>query len=426
MDDDYTKKPNSIAPVSSHGIVRAALDNLVRRGLDDLALRDVKWIRKRIPELTTPFSRISPSGLIAMNYEGSWDKIHRTVILNPETGRTDILGGPLVAYKRNQVFDWQVLRDMSSDIRSGIISDVVDCFAWSPCSRFLLTRSREPSWPVRLYDTTSHGLIDFVDFGPHAVAWSPKRTYVATVSRANASPMLALFRVEDLTHGAPSFMQGGKGETKQSSKLDDSYFYRMSREFFAGRGEFTPDSFYGFSHPEFSPEESLLAVSAVDRLAYPREGTPEKRVDFIEEAKGPKLKVSSIVALKVPMLRQAFRVEVPSEVTSMSWASDGRLIACCGGEVYCIDPKAPQPSKLSIQARVCRCHPTRDICAFGEHEWHTGDSSSRLSVLRLNPLNVITEKATGPIQDITWGIDGRKLYVLSGTEDFWTCTLPPM
>lgn len=409
MDPGHDKKLNSLVPASTQSIVRAGVDGLAQRGLQELAVQGVRWTRKQVFSECPRIVGISSLGLIATDWKNGSEETHSIAIHNPETEQCSIIESEGFPAPLDVPASWKPF-----------VNNIPKYFAWSPCGRYLLTLSGEYDGPLRLYDAVGCQFLGVLDYDNACrfLAWSPKRSHVATAA-GWWDPSLSVWDVE---HN-----QGSSVKLTKRTQLDLGSWLSEPEGLFNRYSGHTANFFQRFGDLAFSPDGTSLAALAANRLEYP----PEERVEDEEgdaaEEEVSELEIYSIVAFDVKTLRQEFRVEIPCEMTSINWANNGHLIVCCGGEVYSIPPKAAQLSPLPIQADICRCHPVQNICAFGSQQWPElrSGSDDRLFVASLGDLRTIAEKADiGGIRDIAWSVDGKTLYAVSGKDDLWVCSLP--
>ena len=72
--------------------------------------------------------------------------------------------------------------------------------SWSPCGRYLLTRSAEYSRPLRLYDGCKKEFLGVIGHEPdcNSVTWSPDGMWLATAKSCCDWPPLAIWHIEQI------------------------------------------------------------------------------------------------------------------------------------------------------------------------------------------------------------------------------------
>ena len=400
MDPSQDKKLTPLVPVSSQRVVRAGLDSLARRGLEELAIITARWTRGQSFSESPQIIAISPLGMIATDWKSPSYQTYSIAIYNPETKR------PSIIESKGFPAPWEPWEHIYRE-----------CFAWSPCGKYLLTLSGEWDGPVRLYDGTQCQLLDVIGYlFSDRLVWSPKGSYVATDNGRSPS-----FSVWDTNY--KEGIQGNHLRMVERQLEPDAWL--AEDEVFVRRHEgFIVNSPRLLNDFTFNPNEKLIAVSAANRLEYRHaDGIVAGGGDVEEEL--PNLEIWSIVAFDVSNLRQRFRVEIPGPVTSMSWTNSSCLMVCCDGGVYSIEAKTAELSRLPIQAELCRCHPEQNICAFGEQQWpmERYGSGDRVFVVSWNLRTIAEKGGIGGVRDIVWSTDGKKLYAISGKNELWICKL---
>ena len=201
--------------------------------------------------------------------------------------------------------------------------------------------------------------------------------------------------------------QEGPLSLSKRADLDLEKWLSDSTRVFANYG--AGRAFEGFIHVVFKRDETLIAVTARDRLIGPEE-----------------ILIPYLVGFDVPTLKERFRIQTPGHVESLSWAVSGQLIACCsGGNACSIEPERGTLSVLPIQAAPCCCHPIHDICTFAIPVGTTSNEKYHMRVVWLDGLATITEQPIfGFVHDMCWSMDGTKLFAVTSAGDLWTCTFP--
>ena len=186
------------------------------------------------------------------------------------------------------------------------------------------------------------------------------------------------------------------------------------------------DLFDGFGKAVFSPDSTVVALSATDRLDFAREVAPQHNDDESAAEGVDQVEVYSVVGFDVRSLHQTFRVEVPEPVTSLAWSRGGRLVVCTGGRVVVVEPKSSQLVTLPFQAESCRSHPSNEWCAFASQQrpWARTDADERLFVRDLTDFKQVTDQPiAGGIHDMTWSSDGKALLAISSRASLGSAIL---
>ena len=183
--------------------------------------------------------------------------------------------------------------------------------------------------------------------------------------------------------------------------------------------------FDGFGEAVFSPDSTVVALSATDQLDFVREVAPQDNDQRNQRRKTwIRFDVYSVVGFDVRSLHQTFRVEVPERVDSLAWSRGGRLVVCTGGKVAVVEPKSSQLVALPFHATICRSHPSTEWCAFASQQqpWTKTDPDERLVVRDLTDFKQVTEQpGVGGIYDMAWSSDGKALLAISSKGEFWEC-----
>ena len=416
MRDEENEKRSQLVPASSAQVSLSKVAALARRGLQDLIQQDIHWTRKRVSPQDTGLLRLSSLGQFVTNWKSGSNHIHTIAVHDAENGQCFVIESP--AFHPAKSFDVRLMQD--------IMESFVDCFSWSPCGRYLLTKSREYSGPLRLYDATAKEFLGVIGGEPEcsAIGWSPKRRYVATAARAIDWSPLNIWRVEDL----------GSCSIEKESELNVEKWFGEATEFFRRYGGFVLNMFEGFSDIAFSPDEKTVALGATNRLEFAPDERPlsddahntTEEEEEEEEEESPCLVIHSIVCFDVLTLRQTFRIETQHSVDSLTWLPSGKMVICGGGEASVLDPTTAQITPLPFQAEFRRSHPNSDVCAFASRQWPWGKlgSGERVFVVDLRDLRMITEEPeAGGICDMSWSVDGNTLYAVSAKGDFWVCNV---
>jgi WD40 repeat protein len=393
----------SLVPAQRAALSRTGAASLATRGLHELSQRDIRWRHAHVNlqdwmGLDPLAPAISSRGLVASNCRSNSESILAIAILDVKTGEQVTINSPAFD---NSGRNWAV------------------GFSWSPCGRYLLTRSTECSRPVRLYDGCKKALLGVIGHEPdcHSITWSPDGKWLATAASCCDWPPLGIWHISEIeTCSVEKRVELDIGEWFNET----SWFH--SRDEYRG-AEF--DLFDGFGEAVFSPDSTVVALSATDRLDFAREVDPQDNDDELatEEAVD-RIAVYSVVGFDVPSLHQTFRVEVPEPVNSLAWSRGGHLVVCTSGKVAVAEPKSSQLVTFPFHATICRAHPSNEWCAFASQQWHWPRSGAdeRLVVCDLTDFKQVTEQpgAVG-IYDMAWSSNGKALLAISSKGEFWEC-----
>lgn len=395
-------------PATSAQVSLTKTAALARRGLQDLIQTDVRWTRKQVSLGDSGFLKLSSLGQFVTNWKSGSDLVHTIAVYDPDSGLRSVIEAP--AFHPPKRFDMRLMRDL--------MENTVDCFAWSPCGRYLLTESREYSGPLRLYDVAAKKFLGVIGEEPEcsAIGWSPHGNYFATAASGCDWPPLTIWRINDLVELC---------SLEKQAELNIETWFEESSDFFRRYGGIALNMFEGFSRLAFSPNEKTVALCALNRLEFPtQELPPSDDTEDVEEEESASLQVPTIVCFGVPTLRQSFRIETKHKVDSLTWLPSGKMVICSGGEPQVVDPMTTQMVALPFQAEFCCAHPRLDVCAFASRTWpwERFDSDERAFVVDLHDLKIITEEPkAGGICDMSWSADGNTLFAVSAKGDFWSC-----
>jgi WD40 repeat protein len=414
--DDNDDNKESLVPAQPAALSRAGAASLATRGLHELSQRGITWRHAHVNledwmGLDPLALAISSRGLVASNRRSGSESIHAIAILDVTTGEQVTIKSP--------AFDLSGRPDAMLLGNSCIVENVAEGFSWSPCGRYLLTRSREYSRPVRLYDGCKKEFLGVIGHEPdcNSITWSPDGKWLATGASCCDWPPLAIWHIEQIETCS----------LEKRVELDIGEWFSGTSWFFS-RDEYRGASFNlfdGFYAAAFNSHSTVVALSAINRLEFPREVAP--RDEDQEESTGEevdRLSVYSVVGFDVPSLHQKFRTEVPAYVESLAWSQQGRLVICSSSQVAVVEPNSSKLLALPFQGDICLCHPNHEWCAFASRRWpwDVVNGDDRLVIADLTDFNEISEqRITGGIYDMAWSSDGHALLAISSKGEFWEC-----
>ena len=403
-----------LVPSWPAAVSRTAAASIATRGLCDLSRQDVAWRHTCFNlENSGGHLAISSKGLVASNRRSGSESTHSIAILDVRTGEQAAINSP--AFNPSERPHARLLGSSCS------VENVAERFSWSPGGRYLLTRSREYSRPVRLYDGCKKEFLGVIGNEPdcNSITWSPDGKWLATAAWCCDWPPLAIWHIEQIeTRSVEKRVELDIGEWFDETS---SFF---SRNKYRGAGF---NLFDGFGEAVFSPDSTVIALSATNRLDFAREVDPQDSDDESAAEEVDQVEVYSVVGFDVRSLHQTFRVEVPEPVNSLAWSRGGRLVVCTDGKVAVVEPKSSQLITFPAHATICRSHPSNEWCAFASQQWHWPRSGAdeRLVVFDLTDFKQVTERrGAGGIYDMAWSDDGKALFAISSNGEFWQCDFP--
>ncbi len=402
---DKDDNEKSLVPAQRAALSRTGAASLATRGLRELSQRDIRWRHTYVNFENSGGLAISSKGLVASNRRSGSDSTHAIAILDVKTGEQVTIKSP--------AFDLSGRPDARLLGSSCIVENVAEEFSWSPCGRYLLTRSREYSRPVRLYDGCKKEFLGVIGHEPdcNSITWSPDGKWLATAAWCCDWPPLAIWHIDQIETCS----------VEKRIELNIEEWFNETSCFFS-RDEYRGADFNlfdGFGQAVFSPDSAVVALFTTNRLDFAREVTDQE--ESAEEDVN-QVDVYSVVGFDVRTLQQTFRFEVPERVNSLAWSRDGRLVVCTGGKVAVVEPKSSQLVALPFHATICRCHPSNEWCAFASQQrpWTRTDADERLFVLDLTDFKQVTEQPrAGGIYDMAWSSDGKALLAISSKGEFW-------
>lgn len=407
---DKDDNNESLVPAQRAALSRTGAASLTTRGLRELSQRDIKWRHAYVNLENSGGLAISSKGLVASNCKSGSESSHAIAILDVNTDEQVTIKSP--------AFDLSGQPDARLLGSSCITENVAEEFSWSPCGRYLLTRSREYSRPLRLYDGCKKEFLGVIGHEPdcNSITWSPDGKWLATAAWCCDWPPLAIWHIEQI-------------ETcwlEKRVELNIEEWFNETSWFFS-RDEYRGASFNlfdGFGEAVFSPDSTVVALSATNRLDFAREAAPQDNDEESTEEDVDQVEVYSVVGFDVRSLHQTFRVEVPQRVDSLAWSRGGRLVVCAGGKVAVVEPKSSRLVISPFHATICRSHPSNEWCAFASQQWpwDRADADERLVVSDLTDFKHVTDQpGAGGIHDMAWSSDGKALLAISSKGEFWEC-----
>jgi WD40 repeat protein len=362
------KTRKAIVPAKSKSLaVRSAA--IVARGLRDVA-RDSHWLSKKVFSGRATSLAVSPAGQVC------------AVSAGPDHGSSRVFVHELEL--KVAPFELPV-----RDARTGGATRPAAAFGFSPDGRHLI--ATHTSWPRELHVFDLHAkrlLRAFEPFSefPSAFAWSHVGNYFAMSSR-----------------GAEAQIRVWEAATERSRSrhiLADT-----SKEFpLAG---VSVES--GPSEPlanQFADEE---AAAGFGRVAF---SLDENTLATVVEIEG-EWADDSIQLLEMPMLKKKRLIQAQGHITDISWAFDGRLIYCSGGQAFQSSGAAIRSERLPFGAELCTCHPRLPLCVCFS-SWLKDSAKEKLFAVNLDTYKVFDELPAQGIADLGWSADGCKAYALTG------------
>jgi WD40 repeat protein len=362
---EKTKK--AIVPAASESLATRSAA-VVTRGLRDLG-RGSKWLRKRVFSTRAASVSVSPSGQLCAvfpRHDGNPDKV---AVYELEL--------------KLPPFELAVRSLPTNGTRRTTAT-----FGFSPDGRHLMVALS--SWPqeLHIFDLQAKGLLGkfgpFSDF-PSALAWSHRGRYFAMSSRGAE----AYVRIWGKAAGSSA---GLAASGDPESEFPISAFSGEASSPDAPAGQISDEgSATGFGRVIFSLDEQTLA------------SVVEIEGEWADD---------SIQLLEVPGLDRKRVLHAQGHITDVSWAFDGRLIYCSGGQAFHVASETMEPERLPFGAELCACHPRLPLCVCFS-SWLKDSAKEKLFAVNLDNYKVLDELPVDGIADLRWSRDGLKAYAVT-------------
>src|SRR5208283_1488675 len=256
---DKPDNEESLVPAQRAALSRTGAASLAARGLRELWQQDVRWRHAHI-NLENSGSldsvlAISSRGLVASSHRSRSERTHAIAILDIKTGEQVTIKSPAFDYSGHP--DVKLLGSYFHSVNLAVGA------SWSPCGRYLLTRSGEYSRPLRLYDGCKKEFLGVIGHEPecNSITWSPNANWLATAASCCDWPPLAIWHIEQIeTCSVEKRVELDIGEWFDET----SWFFSRDESL---RGAYF-NLFDGFGKAVFSPDSTVVALSATNRLDF--------------------------------------------------------------------------------------------------------------------------------------------------------------
>lgn len=165
---------------------------LATRGLQELSQRDIRWRHAYLNLENSGVLAISSKGLVASAGRSDSKNTHAIAILDVKTGEQVAINSP--------AFDYSEHPGAKLIGRYLVNQNVTEEFSWSPCGRYLITRSREYSRPLRLYDGYKKEFLGVIghEYDGNSITWSPDGKWLATGALSVDYSPLTIWHIEQI------------------------------------------------------------------------------------------------------------------------------------------------------------------------------------------------------------------------------------
>jgi len=251
-------------------------------------------------------------------------------------------------------------------------------FAWNPAGKILAAASGTWQPELHVFDAAAGkfaGRFGAFRVYPTHLCWSESGKYLAVSSDGSQNAKLTLWMAGEKPEDFEPLCEMDRSAAEGNSAEDAE----------GGEG----GNFFGFGAAAFRHDEKLMAAAL------------EFDAEWADDA---------LLLVSVPRLEIRARFETTGQVTQLSWTSDGRaVIFCASGQAYSLEVESGEISSLPFAAEMCRCHPTRPLCAF-YNSWLKSSAAGRIFIADLQRHTVMDECRAEEIAEMRWSADGRTLY----------------
>lgn len=368
------KSRNAIFPTKSKALAKRSTA-IVARGLRDVT-RDSHWRGKKLFSGRTSSISVSPAGQVcavpAQSSNGGKVIVH-DLDLKVAAFELPIPGANAVGGR-----------------------DGTAVFEFSPSGRHLAAGVASQSSELRLFDLHTKSLVATLgplSEVPSALTWSSAGNHFAMASRG-AEAQIRVW--------ANLLTASGIANVSKAAAAGQISLARLATQ--PGASDILTtlpadeEAAAGFGRIAFSPDgRSLAAVVEIEG-------------EWADD---------SIQLLEIPSLNKQRLIHAQGHITDISWASDGQLIYCSGGQAFRI-ARGAEPEALPFGAELCACHPRLPLCVCFS-SWLKNSAREQLFIVNLENHKVSDELPAQGIVNLRWSHDGLKAYAVAGNGLAFVC-----